>query len=959
MKPFLRVLSGLILFPAVFTAQVNLDFEASAPGAYTASNSINGWTLSSGTTISCNTVTWVPGSPEFSIVSTPFSVPGPFSVAGTLPASPLGGSHVARLEGASGNISSTRLTCDYPVNVTNSLLKYAIAGGVESCGPQTSCCMQALIDVRVKDQNGTILCSSASLAPTYTCSSNLNYSAYANGHILWANWQVMTLDLSPWNGSVVTLEFISSDCKASGHNATLFVDVTSSPQPDVIYFCPGATQAVITPAPLYWSYTLIGPGNTFSTQTMQSHFVIQNPVSHSVYTLIAQPPLSDMCPPPLHKTYTLIATTASVTAITTNSVCYGASNGSSTVSLNISHGGYTYTWHNSNQVVVGTTPAVANLPAGAYTVTVTGVGSNSTCGTASATTMVNTAPPATTNFLKPLCNIDPTLCVTGNNVQWYNGNTPIPALQGGTAACYSISGQAGGSILRAGFVSTAGCRDSVVYTLTSVAPGSVSITHTNLICPGASNGSVIVTMFPAPGSPTGSNVFSLTATGNTPPYVSGLGPTSSATFHPTGLPEGSYSLTASDGLCTYSQSLSVTTHHFDYSISIPQNTICQGTVLQASVDFTAPVSQSYSYSWSPGTYLLNPASNPVVIIPALSTGTTVSLVYSVTATHSLSGCAITKTLGVTMINPPTPTIFPIPLLCQDALSSHTISVSPAGGIFSSSSPAVDPISGIIQGLQGSVGHNTVIYTWPMGSACSATTMSSFTINAPPPLSVSGNTALCAGESATLVASGASSYSWNATPGTPSLHLNPATTSIYTVTGTDPQTNCAGRQTVTVQVQAFPVLTLNGLTSLCSGETTLLSAGGASSYSWSNGSLSSSISVSPVSNTHYTLQGTSAPIACTSTTIIAIQVSACTGTGHDPLLEGSAGIYPNPAGDVCFIETRQGAAFSVFDGLGRLLMEGETDQARYELNISRLNHGVYFITVTQGRETKILKLVKSN
>src|SRR3954468_5946041 len=65
----------------------NADFESTPVGAYTGSNSVSGWTLSSQSLTSCSGSTvWTPGASEFSIVNAPiFGVPN----LGNLPASPL------------------------------------------------------------------------------------------------------------------------------------------------------------------------------------------------------------------------------------------------------------------------------------------------------------------------------------------------------------------------------------------------------------------------------------------------------------------------------------------------------------------------------------------------------------------------------------------------------------------------------------------------------------------------------------------------------------------------------------------------------------------------------------------------------------------------------------------------------------------------------------------------------
>src|SRR5882762_9951880 len=101
----------VFIFSHYLSAQTtNIDFESTPVGAYTSSNAINGWTISSQSNTSgvCNTSTvWTPGSPEFSIVSTPIAA---FPVIGNILQSPLGGSNIARLNNSTADGSVTKLS---------------------------------------------------------------------------------------------------------------------------------------------------------------------------------------------------------------------------------------------------------------------------------------------------------------------------------------------------------------------------------------------------------------------------------------------------------------------------------------------------------------------------------------------------------------------------------------------------------------------------------------------------------------------------------------------------------------------------------------------------------------------------------------------------------------------------------------------------------------------------------
>lgn len=95
--------------------------------------------------------------------------------------------------------------------------------------------------------------------------------------------------------------------------------------------------------------------------------------------------------------------------------------------------------------------------------------------------------------------------------------------------------------------------------------------------------------------------------------------------------------------------------------------------------------------------------------------------------------------------------------------------------------------------------------------------------------------ICNTQTATLTASGASTYSWS--PGTglsatsgSVVSANPSSSTVYTITGTVP--SCPSKTvSSTVTVNAATSITVSSQT-VCSGGTATLSASGASSYSWS-------------------------------------------------------------------------------------------------------------------------------
>lgn len=86
-----------------------------------------------------------------------------------------------------------------------------------------------------------------------------------------------------------------------------------------------------------------------------------------------------------------------------------------------------------------------------------------------------------------------------------------------------------------------------------------------------------------------------------------------------------------------------------------------------------------------------------------------------------------------------------------------------------------------------------------------------------------------------------------------------------ILGTNPQT----QDLIYVRVIAAPLLTVSPNVSICPGSSTTLSASGASTYTWNPGGLTgSSVTVSPVTNTTYTVTGTNAS-GCTTTKTVSV------------------------------------------------------------------------------------------
>lgn len=139
------------------------------------------------------------------------------------------------------------------------------------------------------------------------------------------------------------------------------------------------------------------------------------------------------------------------------------------------------------------------------------------------------------------------------------------------------------------------------------------------------------------------------------------------------------------------------------------------------------------------------------------------------------------------------------------------------------------------------------------------------------LNISINSAsICSGTSATLIANGASQYTWNTGAQTSSIIVSPSITTQYSVLVFS--NGCQATANATVSVFNYPNALGCNSASICEGSFATLNASGASSYSWSSGQMGTQIVVNPSITSTYTLYGTNGGV-CTSSITTQVYVEA--------------------------------------------------------------------------------------
>lgn len=280
-------------------------------------------------------------------------------------------------------------------------------------------------------------------------------------------------------------------------------------------------------------------------------------------------------------------------------------------------------------------------------------------------------------------------------------------------------------------------------------------------------------------------------------------------------------------------------------VSVSSATICAGETT------TLTASGANTYSWSTG-----------ATIDSVTVSPTSTASYTVTGISAL-GCVGTG-IGTVVVNP-----LPVVTISSNAdlaSNSATICKGQAATLTASGADSYSWSTGAIIDSITVNPDTTTSYT-VTGSTlgCVGSAIASVTVNPLPVVTVSAAT-VCAGQTATVTASGASAYFWSTGSSSNSISDNPLATTSYTVTGST--LGCLGTALATITVNPLPVVTTN-YTTVCQGQTATLTAGGASSYSWSTGATSDSITDNPASTTSYTVTGNT--LGCLGTAVGAINI----------------------------------------------------------------------------------------
>lgn len=640
---------------------------------------------------------------------------------------------------------------------------------------------------------------------------------------------------NPVSSATTTTTYTMVGTDANGCTSTDNVVVTVNPLPTIdagasVSICPGSNT------------TLTGTGGTSYLWT---------PAASLDNASIATPTAS----PSATTTYTVTGTdingcsSTDIVTVSVTPISVTASSGTSAICIGSSTtltagGAVGYLWSPAGSLSASTIPTPVATPTATTTYTVIGTGGAGCNDTAFVTVIVNPLPTVDAGVSTAICTgTTTTLSGTGaTSFVWSPGATlssttvSNPTSNATTTTTYTVVG-----------TDANGCSSTDNVTVTVNPLPTIDAGTSLSICPGGST--------------------TLNATGGTNYlWTPAASLDNAAISNPIATPASgtTYTVTGTDiNGCSSTDTVTINVSGITITASSAATTICNGS------STTLSGTGGTSYTWSPAGSLDNAAiANPV----ATPTSTTT---YTVIGTAGV-GCSDTAFVTINVNALPTISAGSPVSIC----SGTTTGLTASGGVGYVWSPA-GSLTGSTTATPTSSATTTTTYT-VVGTdvnGCTSTNSVTVTVNPLPTASAGSAVSICNGSSTTLGASGGGTYSWSpsgtlssATAASPIA--TPTTSTTYTVTVTN-ASGCTATASVVVTVNAVPTATASANVTICNGASTVLTAGGGGTYSWSpaaglSSTTSATPTASPSATTTYTVSVSNG--FCTNTATVTVTVN---------------------------------------------------------------------------------------
>ena len=504
------------------------------------------------------------------------------------------------------------------------------------------------------------------------------------------------------------------------------------------------------------------------------------------------------------------------------------------------------------------------------------------------------------------------------------GNTQVPVI---------LTGLTGGTFSAPVGLSIQPTTGSINLTASTPGVYSVTYTFTNGACTNFTKTGVTILAPPVvtfnnvlPTACLNGSAFSVTGGSPAGGVYAGAGITG-ASFQPSVAGKGIHVITYSYSVagCTNSATNTITVYPITNVVASSPVAICSGGSVMISA------TNASSYLWSPATGLSSTTGASVMASPLTTT------LYTVTGLDNASGCTSQDQVIVSFLQAP---VASISYSGSPFCNQGTISVSQtgqSGGAYQSTAGlALDGATGLINLSNSTPGTYTVTYTFTNGG-CGSFTQTSVTILPPPIVTMNDFSPVCFTTAPFVLAGGLPGGGMYAGPGITSGTFSPlvAGTGIHILTYTYTNgSGCMGSITSTIIVNPLtPVAAISDQTT-CLGQAVMLTAVQSVSYQWMPGGLSgSSVTVTPFTNTRYTVTGTHADGCVSQDDVWVLVIPTPVATIEYP---GSP--FCNTGLASVSLSGQAGGIFSAVAGL-------QLDVNNGSIDLANSNPGTYTVTYT--------------
>lgn len=223
------------------------SFGQGCPNANFSNGNFTNWTGFTGTYTNPGQTPGIVAG-RHTIITTPGV--DPFSCGG-LSVLPPGGTTSARLGNSNTGAQGERLRYQMTVDQSNALFIYKYAVVLENPAGHTPT-EQPEFSVRILNQSGVQIGGTCGTYTVYGGQAGQNFQTC--GGVTWLPWTLVGVNLQPFIGQTIQVEFTTKDCSLSGHFGYAYVSAECMPLTLDVAYCAGSNNVTITAPPGFQTY---------------------------------------------------------------------------------------------------------------------------------------------------------------------------------------------------------------------------------------------------------------------------------------------------------------------------------------------------------------------------------------------------------------------------------------------------------------------------------------------------------------------------------------------------------------------------------------------------------------------------------------------------------------------------------------------------------------------------------